>query len=69
MYNDTQSAKLFDRMHARDRLAEEARHVGEVNNAQLYGAHIAGERKAQRLMSVFAIGAVGLVAVLALLGF
>jgi len=52
MYDDNQSIKAFERMHARERLAEEERHVGEQDDAQLLVSHLAGERAAQRLMSM-----------------
>ena len=58
MYQDDQSIKLFEQMHARDRLAEEARHLGEEDDAQMLGSHLAGEREAQRVMSIVSIVAI-----------
>jgi hypothetical protein len=66
MYDDNQSIKAFERMHARERLAEVERHVGEQDDAQLLVSHLAGERAAQRLMSVFAIAVVAVLLGLAL---
>lgn len=62
MYDDKQSIKTFELVHARDRLAEEARHLGEVDEARLLGGHLAGEREAQRLMTVVALAAVAALA-------
>ncbi len=62
MYTDTQSIRNFDHHHARDRLVEAARRIGDENEAEALGAHFAGEREAQRLMFVAAIAAVGLLA-------
>jgi hypothetical protein len=64
MYTDDQSIKQFERMHARDRLAEEARHIGENDDAALLGGHLAGEREAQRLMRPIAMAAVAMLTVL-----
>lgn len=64
MYNDDQSIKQFERMHARDRMIEEARHVADNNDMNLFGGHLAGEQSAQLFMSAVAIAAVA-----ALVGF
>lgn len=58
MYEDRQSIKVFERIHARDRLAEEARHIHEADDARLLGPHLAGERIAQYLMIVVALAVV-----------
>jgi hypothetical protein len=62
MYNDDQSIKQFQLAHARDRLAEEARHVADNDDARLLGPHFSAEREGQRLMSVLALAAVALLA-------
>lgn len=58
MYEDNQSIKAFERRRARERLAEEARHLGDDDEAETLGPHLAGEREAQRVMLVAALLAV-----------
>lgn len=55
MYNDDQSIKQFERIHARDRLIAEARHVADKNDLDLFGGHLRGEQSAQRIMSLLAL--------------
>lgn len=62
MYSDDQSIKAFERIHARDLLAEQARHIEDEDARELDG-HLAGEREAQRLMVI-----VGFAVVATLLG-
>ena len=52
MYADDQSIQQFQRQHARDVLAEQARHLADEDEARLLGGHLAFEREAQRLMVV-----------------
>lgn len=65
MYQDTQSVTAFERMLARERLAAEAREIGESGDARQLGPHLATEREAQRLMVLAAITAVAALVVLA----
>ena len=41
MYQDQESIKVFEKVHARDRMRELARHVGESSSDSLdvFGAH------------------------------
>lgn len=58
MRDEQLSIRMFERAHARDRLAEDARALGEDHEARLLGAHLAAEREAQRVMAVLAVAAV-----------
>ncbi len=68
MYNDQQSLKVFQAMHARDVMVEEAHHIADRDKASLVGSHLFAEREGQRLMSVLALAAVlGLILVVHLI--
>ena len=58
MKDEQLSIRMFERTHARDRLAEEARALDEDSDARLLGPHLSAEREAQRVMAVIAIAAV-----------
>lgn len=56
MYIDDDSVAIFARMHARDVLIEQARHVGDpVEDTSLFASHARAERSAGHM-----IAAVGL---------
>lgn len=60
MYSDKDSIRQFEQAHIRDRLAEDARHVAEDGEPTVVGGHFAGEREAQRLITLIALAAVAL---------
>lgn len=57
MYTDDQSLQAFSRMHARERLIEQARHVGDpTDEPSLFWSHAAAERSAGVLIIALGIG-------------
>ena len=51
MYQDQDSIKVFERLHARDRAKEFARRLGDDNNSDdldIFGGHARAERREGR---------------------
>lgn len=56
MYQDNESIKIFERQHARDRLAELA-HDSSHTDTDLMSAHCASEQIEERLFATIALAA------------
>lgn len=57
MYQDRDSAEVFKRMHARDRVIEAAHHIGESSGDgyDLFGSHARAEEKDGRIGIVLSV--------------
>ena len=58
MYEDRESIKVFERLHVRDRLAQLARHAGDVDDPDVFATHARAEARDGMLSIVLSIAAV-----------
>ena len=59
MYDDRDSIKAFERLHARDHLAQLAHHIGESAPDGLFGAHARSEARDGMLGIALSLAVVG----------
>ncbi len=69
MYQDRDSIKVFERMHARDRMVAAAHHLGEPagDGYDAFGSHTRAEEKDGRIGIVLSVVLFGALAVAAAL--
>jgi len=62
MYQDQESIKVFEKVHARDSMRELARHVGESSSDSLdvFGAHARTENQEGQIGTWFSIAIVAI---------
>lgn len=68
MYEDNESIKVFERQHARDRLAELAHDLSDQPDTDLMSAHCASEQAEGRLFATVALAALAVLVVGTVLG-
>ena len=67
MYVDNESAKLFDRLHERDRLVQQAHHISDDDpDIDIVSGHMAAEGQQGMLTNVLILAVVGVIGAIVL---
>lgn len=68
MYEDNESIKVFERQHARDRLAELAHDLSDQPGTDFVSAHFASKQAEGRLFGTIALAALAVLVIGTVLG-